>query len=210
MYADQFLYIVTLGDEITNLVTEEAYQFPVETYKAALQTKTDYVHYYSPDNLIITYTLYDMDKDGTLELIIKYGTGEANFLISVYAYKKDKLRELTDDISGSHTSFAYDYVADQLVLAQRHMGHGSMSWYDIDENGELRHLISTDTLDFNSEGSPTYADYIEWYNVVWLDFSEFFQLGENKKTRLYNRFADELQSEEYKGFDYRFLENYPF
>lgn len=210
VYVDQFLYIVSLDDEITNLVTEEAYQSPVEAYKAALQAKTDYVHYYSPGNLIITYTLYDTDKDGTPELLIKYGTCEADFRITIYTYKNGKLEELSDDIPGSHTSFAYDYITNQLVLAQGHMGYGFMKWYDIDENGELRCLDDTGTLDFNSAGSPTYADYMEQYNVAWLDFSEFFQLGENKKTWLYDRSADELQSEEYEGFDYRFLENYPF
>lgn len=200
VYAGQFLYVVSLDDEIADSVTEEIYQNPIEAYKWALQAK-DFLH---------SYTLYDMDKDGIPELLIKYGTSEADFLISVYAYKNGKLRELTDDIPGSHTSFAYDYVANQLVLAQGHMGYGFMTWYDIDENGVLRRLTSTDTLDFNSENGPTYSDYMDKYNVAFLDCSGFFQLGDEKKTWLYSYSSGEYLHEEYEGFDYRLLENYPF
>lgn len=189
---------------------EGVYQSPAQAYRSALQAKIDYVHWYSPRALSITYTLYDMDKDGTPELLIQYGTAEDDFLIAVYTYRNGELKELADKLPGGHTSFAYDYAADQFVLAHGHMGHGLMTWYDLDENGEFRLLISTDSFYYGSEDSPTYDDYMEQYNVAWLDRSIFFQFDGEEKTWLTSYCADEPQLEEYKGFDYRFLENYAY
>lgn len=171
----------------------------IAAYKSVLET-TDFVN---------SYTLFDMDKDNVPELIFKYGTCEADFQIVIYTFRNGEAKML-GYLGGSHTSFAYDYVADQLVLAQGHMGYGFMAWYDIDENGELRRLISTDTLDFSSEDSPTYADYMEQYNVEWLDFSVFFQIGDVQKTWVYRRSSGEQEREEYEGINYRLLEDHPF
>lgn len=171
----------------------------IAAYKNVLET-TDFVN---------SYALFDMDKDSIPELIFKHGTSEADFQIAVYTFRNGEAKMLAD-LGGSHTSFAYDYVADQLVLAMGHMGYGFMAWYDIDENGELRHLISTDTLDFSSEDSPTYADYMELYNVKRLDFSVFFQSGDVQKTWIYRYSSGEQEQEEYEGLDYRLLEDHPF
>lgn len=196
--------------EPATVKAEETHQSPAQAYRSALQAKIDYVHWYSPRALSITYTLYDMDKDGTPELLIQYGTAEDDFLIAVYTYRNGELKELADKLPGGHTSFAYDYAADQFVLAHGHMGHGLMTWYDLDENGEFRSLISTDSFYYGSEDSPTYDDYMAQYNVAWLDRSIFFQFDGEEKTWLTSYCADEPQLEEYKGFDYRFLENYAY
>lgn len=172
----------------------------IAEYKSALQAR----------DFVISYTLYDMDKDKIPELIIKYGTNEADFQIAVYSYKDGKLKEIANNIGGSHTSFAYDYITDQFVLAMGHMGYGYMSWYDIDENCELRSLTQTDVFEYSNDEGSTYADHMKQHNVAPLDSSVFFQSDSEKKTLVNRHYSGELQTEEYKGFDYTFLENYQF
>lgn len=172
----------------------------IAEYKSALQAR----------DFVISYTLYDMDKDKIPELIIKYGTSEADFQIAIYSYKDGKLKEIANNIGGSHTSFAYDYVTDQFVLAMGHMGYGYMSWYDIDENFELRSLTQTDVFGYSNDEGSTYGDHMKQYNVAPLDSSVFFQSDSEKKTLVNRHYSGELQTEEYKGFDYTFLEDYQF
>lgn len=213
-----FLYIITLDGEVEDISPTVDEETPtslrervIAEYKSAIQSKIDLVYALSgPNQLSIDYALYDMDKDEIPELLLKYGTCEADYQIVIYTYMDGQLKELVDNISGGHTSFAYDYVADQLVLSYGHMGHGEMSWYDLDENGELRFLISTGSLDYNDLDGPTYYDYMKQYNVEHLDLCAFFQIGDMKKTWVYRPSTGGLQKEECEEFDYTFLENYQF
>lgn len=180
----------------------------VAEYSSALQSKIDLVHLYYPNNMYLTYALFDMDKDGVPELLVNYGTCEADRQIAIYTYRDGQLMRLADSIVGSHTNFAYDYVADQLVLAQGHMGYGDMSWYDLDENGELRALIKTDTLDYSSDDKPTYEDYMVQYNVAWLDSSEFYQMDHNNEVTWVSVYSSgDREVLEYDGYVFYLLEN---
>lgn len=183
----------------------------ISSYKVAIQLKIDVVHGYSPNNVMIDYALYDMDKDGIPELFVKYGTCEADFQIAIYTYKNDQLKQITDELGGGHTGFAYDYVANQIVLCYGHQGYGNMSWYDLDGNGNIRFLISTDYFEYDSPNTPTtYEEYMTKYNVAWLDFSSFSDYNGSKTTWVYYHYPNDTQYEEYDGFNYRLLENYVF
>ena len=67
------------------------------------------------------YYLTDIDNDKKTDLIIKHGTCEADVMISVYMYKKGKVKKIGTEAAG-HTSF-YDYPGKKGVIAMYgHMG----------------------------------------------------------------------------------------
>ena len=162
------------------------------------------------DDFSITYSLYDMDGNGTPELLLQYGTCEADYRIVIYTVEDNALKLVADDVAGGHTGFAYDYVANQLVLAHGHMGSGIMTWYDLDENGNLRYLIDSEPFEFAGEGLPEYEDVMKKYNVAWLDGVEAFSISGEMKTYLYTYESGEYSSQEYSGLDFRYLQDYPF
>lgn len=181
----------------------------ITAYKSALQGKINEVADESGSlNVIdVTYSLYDMDYDSIPELLVHYGTCEADYRIAIYTYRNNALKLVEDGLHGGHTSFGYDYVANQLVLCEGHMGYGNMYWYDLDANGELRFLIDTGGFEFAGEDTPDYDVYMNQYNVDWLDGSTFWGTD---TTWVFSYPYGDYQSEEYGGFDYRYLENYPF
>ena len=177
----------------------------IESYKRVLRTRIEKVMNEGAVTPLVSYALYDMDYDGTPELLVKYGSCEADFRIAIFKYQSDGMITLADDMGGSHTSFGYDYVANQVVLINGHMGGGNMTWYDIDENGQLRCLIDTGGFAYND--GDDFDAIMERYHVMWLDFSEFY----GSDTTWVSTYTDgELNMEEYGGYDFGYLENYVF
>lgn len=187
----------------------------IDCYRSALNDKIEAAKQigaeYAGNNYTIEYTLYDMDHNGTPELLVKYGTCEADYRIAVYTYKEGALSMIADEVGGSHTSFAYDYKANQLVLAQGHMGGGDMVWYDLDENGKLRQLTDTGGFEYGMEGQPEYSAIMKEYNVSYLPFSTSFSMGEDDcRTYIYEDPADPDSEQSFPELNFSFLENYPF
>ncbi|HAJ97466.1 MAG TPA: hypothetical protein DCO72_07000 [Ruminococcus sp.] len=161
-------------------------------------------------NFSVTYSLYDMDRDDVPELLLQYGTCEADFRIVIYTVRDNALKLISDDVGGGHTGFAYDYKANQLVLAQGHMGSGIMTWYDLDENGNLRYLIDSDAFQFAGDGLPEYEDVMKKYNVAWLNGATSSSIGGETTTYVYTYSDYQYSSQEYDGLDFRYLQDYPF
>jgi hypothetical protein len=187
----------------------------IDCYRSALNEKIEAAKQigaeYAGNNYTIEYTLYDMDQNGTPELLVKYGTCEADYRIAIYTYKDSSLVKIADEMGGSHTSFGYDYKANQLVLLQGHMGGGDMVWYDLDENGELRQLIDTGGFEYGMEGQPEYTDFMKKYNVSYLPYATSFSMGEaDCRTYIYEDPADYDSEKCIDALDFSFLENYPF
>ena len=84
----------------------------------------------------IEYTFRDLDADGIPELLLKYGTCEADFQIHVY--RLDSEGEVKDLglFGGGHTSFAYDENTGNFVIVWGHMGACSIEYYEW-KNGTL-------------------------------------------------------------------------
>lgn len=177
----------------------------VSTYKKAIESKIDDLKKSNKSNAYVDFTLYDMDYDGSPELLIKYGDIESNCRISIYTFEKDKLKEITDDLPGSYTSFGYDYVANQIVLISAYRGQGEMSWYDLDNRGNFRFLISTGSLDIN--GDNDYEKYLDKYNVTYLNGSSISCSGNDNTTRIYSYDNGKYDYSEYSGINYKFLED---
>lgn len=68
-----------------------------------------------------TYVLYDIDKDGVPELLLRYGLGEAGYHTTVYGYRDGAVAEI-GDISTGHTSL-YTWPGENAVAYNwGHMG----------------------------------------------------------------------------------------
>ncbi len=70
------------------------------------------------------YKLYDIDKDGIPELIIEYGSYEANHRAAIYTYQGG-VSPLTENINLSHCSLGTWPGGNGMLLYGSHMGN---SW----------------------------------------------------------------------------------
>lgn len=207
----------TVPEEVPELETEPVLPKPdkgvvINAYISAIQDKIAVAKQQGSGsgNFSVTYSLYDMDRDDVPELLLQYGTCEADFRIVIYTVRDNALKLISDDVGGGHTGFAYDYKANQLVLAQGHMGSGIMTWYDLDENGNLRYLIDSDAFQFAGDGLPEYEDVMKKYNVAWLNGATSSSIGGETTTYVYTYSDYQYNSQEYDGLDFRYLQDYPF
>ncbi len=70
------------------------------------------------------YWLNDIDKDGTPELLIRYGHYEAAYHGSCYTMKDGKAVLVSDDIGLGHSTFEAAPKENGIVLYMGHMGYG--------------------------------------------------------------------------------------
>lgn len=188
----------------------------ITCYKTAIEEKVEAAKEFAAangdeyQNFSIDYSLYDMDHDGTPELFIKYGTCEADFRYAICTCRDGSLRTIGDELPGGHMCFGYDYKANQYVAIQGHMGYGDMTWYDLDENGELRELINTGGFEYGMDGQPEYDDYMKKYNVAYLPVSNSFSLDGGIKTYLSYTPETYTGATEFDGLNFSLLENYQF
>jgi len=92
----------------------------------------------------VEYAFRDLDADGIPELILKYGSCEADFQIHIYRFDEEcELKDL-GIFGGGHTSFCYDENTGDFVILWGHMGAASISYYEW-ENGTI---VSKDHYDF--------------------------------------------------------------
>lgn len=175
-----------------------------DSYKKIINDEIERFRKNVGSNFSIDYTLFDMDSDGIPELLMRSGTCEADSLISIYTYKNNKYSQIGNNIGGSHTHFAFDYIANQIVLCNSHMGNITLSWYDIDGNGNLRFLIDTSSSgnDYN-----TYAVFMKSYNVLNYPFVSYSNSSDITwvyyNVDNYECYADS----EYSGINFSFIDN---
>ncbi|MGN0677524.1 MAG: hypothetical protein ACI4K5_07240, partial [Ruminococcus sp.] len=143
---------ITTAEQVKTQKAEQAVLSYKDSYKKIINDEIKRFRESASSNFSINYTLFDMDSDGIPELLMRSGTCEADSLISIYTYKNNKYSQIGNNLVGSHTQFAFDYIANQIVLCNAHMGNIILSWYDIDGNGNLRFLIDTSSSgnDYNS------------------------------------------------------------
>ncbi|MCR5282840.1 MAG: hypothetical protein K6E18_05670 [Lachnospiraceae bacterium] len=95
-------------------------------YKKAVQKydkKSSSGSYMNP--YVWGYYLADLDRDRSPELLIKYGTCEADVRTFIYTYKSGKAKLVTTMYS-SHTGY-YAYPGKGVVLVWAHMGSCGVS-----------------------------------------------------------------------------------
>ena len=105
------------------------------------------------------YTLYDIDKDGVPELIVKMGTCEADYHGALYTFAGGQAVLVTDEIGLGHSSFYTDPGENGIILMQGHMGYAWAGRLRL-ENGSLsEELLYEDNLNERLETDPE-AEYV--------------------------------------------------
>ncbi|MBR2284226.1 MAG: hypothetical protein IJ874_07395 [Ruminococcus sp.] len=177
-------------------------------YRSAIESRIDQVKASNETSFSsVTYALHDMDKDGIPELIVKYGTCEADYLTAIYTWRDGAVKTAAEGLPGGHTSYAFDYTTGQLVFCEGHMGYGNMTWYDLDENGNA--VVSKDLggFTFGPGADYEYSDYLTNLHISWITISEF--MGDDT-TWVISYPEGEYYGVEYSGRDFTYLENYDF
>ncbi len=115
---------------------------------------------------IYCYWLYDIDKDDIPELILKYGTCEADFHGSVYTYKDGKTELLTDEFPLGHTGLYSDPGENGIICYWGHMGYASVSRFRF-ENGETAYdYLYEENINERIENGEEDADYAAARDIV--------------------------------------------
>lgn len=107
----------------------------------------------------IEYTLYDIDKDGIPEMIIKYGTCEADYHGDIYTNDGYAVTPVETDLGMGHTGFYTDPDENGIIWVWAHMGGQYIQRVSI-VDGKLE---SKELLDEYIEGE---GDYTEVDSVV--------------------------------------------
>ncbi|WP_303822960.1 hypothetical protein [Ruminococcus flavefaciens] len=143
----------------------------------------------------IEYALRDLDVDGIPELILKYGTCEADFRIHIYRFDEECELQDLGVFGGGHTSFCYDENTGDFVLLWGHMGSASIM-YNVWENGTLK---QTDHYDFTlDEQNPSYDAVLEEKGIKRMEFVGAYTIDSNSGIKSYFQHGDGT-SEEFDG-----------
>ncbi|SFC03458.1 hypothetical protein [Butyrivibrio sp. YAB3001] len=137
-----------------------------QAYKEIIKYEQERLASVSPDDYdeyedtIDCYWLYDIDKDNTPELLIRYGHCEATFHGKLYTFIEGKL-QLIDGIGMGHTSFYAVPDENGILSYWGHMGYGSASKLTL-QNGllESEELYSEDINEKLQNGDDA------WYKAA--------------------------------------------
>ena len=110
----------------------------------------------------VSYALYDMDKDGIPELLIRVGDCEANYEGRIYCYADGSCR-LLGSVGLGHGSFWTDPEREGLIVAYGHMGSCSALRIWFDEGGLQTEALYQMDLNEHPElrEFPKPADYVD-------------------------------------------------
>ncbi len=123
------------------------------------------------------YYLTDIDKDGNAELIVQYGSAEADVRAYVYSCKRGRVRFLGKFDCG-HSSFYYDPRGNGMTVHYGHMCYENIRTLKIKKN-KLKISSWRKRERFIRTGSymPTpykLDDHVTWQNERYIDYSPFF------------------------------------
>ena len=112
------------------------------------------------------YTLYDIDKDGVPELIVKIGTCEADYRGEIYTFSNGRAQFVCDDLGLGHSGLYTDPGRNGLILMGGHMGYAWAERLCL-ENGSLvgAELLYEDDLNERLQSDPD-AGYVYPGDVV--------------------------------------------
>lgn len=191
--------------------TEQAEENPLdekyaEIYRNCVKKQFDRLCETTDGNATVTYTLKDFNKDNIPELILKYGTCEADFMIDIITINSElQPIVLKGEIGGGHTSFACDKNDGNFVLAQGSMGYGAFIWYSV--SGETPERVKT--YDFEYASYEKYHEFMEQENIEYMSFASTVSFGMNGgiKTYVYNKDTMDIETEceEYDGLYLDFI-----
>lgn len=157
-----------------------------DLYKKLVQDTWDKTYDRNDGSVIISYALYDIDKDQIPELLFKHGTCEADYVIDIYTVDHDAKLMHVNSLGGGHTSFAYDEKTNELVLVWGHMGEFELDWYTMDNDFNLK---QTDEYSHILDSDENY-DKIMFDMGVWnMDYITALSFDKDTATKSYIYYA---------------------
>ena len=99
-----------------------AYEQVLDGWKQQIASES--AEYGAPE---LWYLAYDVDKDGTPELIVKTGTCEADYHGALYTFRGGQAVQVGDELGLGHSSFYTDPGENGVILMYGHMGYASAS-----------------------------------------------------------------------------------
>lgn len=112
----------------------------------------------------ISYAVYDIDKDGTPELIVKSGTCEADYIGALYSFRDGKAFQFGEELYLGHSSLYSDPGENGIILLYGHMGEARAIRISF-EDGYAEELLYEDDLNARLREDPD-ADYIYPGDVI--------------------------------------------
>ena len=109
-----------------------------------------------------SYALYDIDKDGVPELIVKLGTCEADYHGEIYGYADGQARLMLDELGLGHSSLYSDPGENGVIVMYGHMGYASAYRMRLDGNWEM---LYEDDLNARLQNDPD-AEYVYPGDVI--------------------------------------------
>ena len=111
------------------------------------------------------YTLYDIDKDGSPELIVKLGTCEADYHGEIYTFKDGGASLICGELGLGHSSLYSDPGENGLILMWGHMGYAAAERLSMEEGGLESVTLYEDDLNERLQTDPD-AEYVYPGEVV--------------------------------------------
>ena len=104
----------------------------------------------------LSYLVYDIDKDGTPELIVKNGTCEADYHGGIYTFRGGRTVQIGEELGLGHSSFYSDPGEDGIILMYGHMGYASAYRISITD-GYAEETLYEDDLNQRLQEDPDAA-----------------------------------------------------
>lgn len=120
----------------------------------------NYLNTYQSDDYPTRYFLYDIDKNGTPELIVEGSGGEANRASYVFA-GKDGRAFYVGSIHSGHSNFCTDPEENGVLLYRAHMGYMSIDRIRLIDGRLVSENIVPSTGEFKSSMDyPPVSDFV--------------------------------------------------
>lgn len=112
----------------------------------------------------LSYLVYDIDKDGTPELVVKCGTCEADYHGALYSFRDGQAFPCGEELGLSHSSFYSDPGENGIILMSGHMGYAYAFRISL-ADGYAEELLYEDDLNARLEQDPD-AEYVYPGDVI--------------------------------------------
>ena len=113
----------------------------------------------------LSYLVYDIDKDGTPELIVKTGTCEADYHGGIYTFRGGQAFQIVEELGLGHSSFYSDPGENGIILMYGHMGYASASRISIADGYAAEEPLYEDNLNARLQEDPD-AEYVYPGDVI--------------------------------------------
>ena len=139
----------------------------VTSYERVLTAWNDQISEY-PDNADtvpeLSYLVYDIDKDSIPEMLVKFGTCEADYLGAIYAIQDGEVFQVGEEFGLAHSSFYSDPGENGIILMSGHMGFAYAERISL-KDGYIEELLYEDDLNTRLQEDPN-AEYIYPGDVI--------------------------------------------